>query len=390
MLTNTSLNQADPVVMQDKKVLIIDDEPALLVGLSAYMKRAGYEVVTATNGNDGLKQIRENNPDVIICDVMMPTPNGFELRQLLSQDPDTVHIPFIFLTARGDREDKVMGIQSGADDYITKPFDREELIARVAAVLRRAEVSRQIGHSEAQEAASAQMELVRAEFLKNFHHELRTPLTKILGLLELVLTDKFDTPEEQIDFLKMTLNSAKDLNSLVEDVIALTDIDQSQLNTFRQDINLDVAFHKPLNHLLARYQEKNLDVETNVEVIETIHAPRKGFKQAIMHIIDNALKFSPEGGHVQINLLSNGSGGCILQVTDEGPGIPKNQREKVFERFYQIDQGDARTFGGLGVGLTIAQAFAQSLGGGVVIKDTTSGCEVQMVIPSGQSDWESV
>jgi two-component system sensor histidine kinase/response regulator len=373
---------------QNKKVLIIDDEPALLVGLSAYMKRAGYQVVTATNGSAGLQEIRSDHPDVIICDVMMPAPNGFELRQLLSQDPDTLHIPFIFLTARGDQEDKVMGIQSGADDYITKPFDRDELIARVAAVLRRAEISRQIGQSQAQEAASEQMEMVRAEFLKNFHHELRTPLTKILGLLELVLTDKFETSEEQVEFLKMTMNSAQDLHSLVEDVISLTDIDQGQVNTFRQEINLEASFYKPLNHLLDRYEEKNLDVETNVKVVETIHAPRKGFKQATMHIIDNALKFSPEGGHVQIDLLGNGKGGCILKVTDEGLGIPKNQREKVFERFYQIEQGDTRSYGGLGVGLTIAQAFAQSLGGDVVIEDVESGCQVQMVIPSGQSDWK--
>lgn len=388
MLANLDRRQGATMDTQNKKVLIIDDEPALLVGLSAYMKRAGYQVVTATNGSAGLQEIRSDHPDVIICDVMMPAPNGFELRQLLSQDPDTLHIPFIFLTARGDQEDKVMGIQSGADDYITKPFDRDELIARVAAVLRRAEISRQIGQSQAQEAASEQMEMVRAEFLKNFHHELRTPLTKILGLLELVLTDKFETSEEQVEFLKMTMNSAQDLHSLVEDVISLTDIDQGQVNTFRQEINLEASFYKPLNHLLDRYEEKNLDVETNVKVVETIHAPRKGFKQATMHIIDNALKFSPEGGHVQIDLLGNGKGGCILKVTDEGLGIPKNQREKVFERFYQIEQGDTRSYGGLGVGLTIAQAFAQSLGGDVVIEDVESGCQVQMVIPSGQSDWK--
>jgi CheY-like chemotaxis protein len=118
-------------------VLVIDDELALLTVLSNALKRAGYEVVNAATGQKGLEQARKYHPDLIICDIMMPSPNGFKVREILSEDPLTTDIPFIFLSARTAKGDIVYALKSGGDDYITKPFDRGELLARVEAVLRR-------------------------------------------------------------------------------------------------------------------------------------------------------------------------------------------------------------------------------------------------------------
>jgi two-component system, OmpR family, alkaline phosphatase synthesis response regulator PhoP len=131
--------------MQAIKVLLIDDEANLLVGLKAVMTRAGYEVVTAGSGADGLRLAQEAHPDIIISDVMMPPPNGFELRRQLALNPKTATIPFIFLTARTAQVDKLHGLEAGADDYITKPFDRQELLIKVNNVLRRQEIGRRKG-----------------------------------------------------------------------------------------------------------------------------------------------------------------------------------------------------------------------------------------------------
>ena len=118
------------------KILIIDDEPALLLGLAAKIRRRGYEVVTAADGSEGLQKARECLPDLIISDVMMPAPDGFELRRLMSQDTALASIPFIFLTARAGVDDRVSGLKDGADDYVTKPFGMEELLARMRTALR--------------------------------------------------------------------------------------------------------------------------------------------------------------------------------------------------------------------------------------------------------------
>ena len=123
--------------MAEQLILLIDDETNILFGLKLIMSRAGYRVVTAGNGQQGYQTAIENLPDLIISDVMMPPPNGFELRRMLSKNPQTASIPFIFLTARAAQGDKNFGLELGSDDYITKPFDRQELVSRVQAVLRR-------------------------------------------------------------------------------------------------------------------------------------------------------------------------------------------------------------------------------------------------------------
>jgi two-component system, OmpR family, response regulator len=118
-------------------VLVIDDEPSLLLLLHTALRRAGFTVHLAGSGVEGERQALTHLPDLIVSDVMMPPPDGFELRQHLAQNPATQGIPFIFLTARTDPAEKQRALEGGAGDYITKPFDREELIARIRAVLRR-------------------------------------------------------------------------------------------------------------------------------------------------------------------------------------------------------------------------------------------------------------
>jgi len=126
-----------PVFTKRVKVLLIDDELSLLTVLSATLRRAGYDVSTAISGNKAIEHAKNNVPDLIICDVMMPAPNGFRVREILAENPHTASIPFIFLTARTAKGDAIYALKSGADDYITKPFDRGELLARIEAVLRR-------------------------------------------------------------------------------------------------------------------------------------------------------------------------------------------------------------------------------------------------------------
>jgi signal transduction histidine kinase len=362
-------------------ILIIDDEPALLLGLAATIKRQGYNVLTACDGRDGLQKARECLPNLILSDVMMPPPNGFELRRLMSQDPRLAPIPFIFLTARTGIDDRVNGIRDGADDYITKPFITEELLARVEAVLRRVRMEQTRVRDEVQEQARQDMEKLKQEILQNFHHEMCTPLTNIIMPLELVVNKKFTDPEEQIRFIRMAISSVDRLESLVNDFVLMTSIDYGNLNVIRQPIDIKNHILVPAQKRLARYQDKGLEFAFEITGQKMIAAPRREFTHAVVHLLDNAFKFSPAGGRVSLLVDRTADGGAVITVENDDITIPPELREKVFERFYQISQGDARGYEGLGVGLFIARQVFRRLGGDVVVLDSPSGCRVQAVLP---------
>ncbi len=362
-------------------ILIIDDEPALLLGLAATIRRHGYTVITATNGNEGLQKAKDEIPDLILSDVMMPPPNGFELRKLLSKDPQLASIPFIFLTARSSVEDKISGLKDGADDYITKPFVTEELFVRINAILRRVHTEQARGREQMKAIAQQDMDKLQQEILQNFQHELRTPLTNILMPLELAANNRFESAEEQSQFIRVALSNADRLESLVTDLILLGNIDQGNLNSIRQRIDSKAHLCASVQKRFERYESKHLNLVIECPDQSTIAAPRREFIHSIVHLVDNAFKYSLENGNIKLTVSVGENGGATIEVQDDGPGIPVDLRNKVFERFYQISQGDSRTHEGLGVGLTIARAVFNSLGGEVIIVDSPTGCCVRATLP---------
>ena len=369
--------------MEENKftILVVDDEPAIRLGLAATIKRYGYSVVTAVNGDDGFIKARQSMPDLILSDVMMPDLNGFEMKQQMSEDPLLASIPFIFLTARTGNEDRVAGIRNGADDYVTKPFVTEELMARIEAVLRRVETEQERGRKQGKQAAQDEVEKLRREVLQNFSHELRTPLGNVMMSLDVMVNNKFKSPEEQNEFLRVAHSSADRLETVVADIILLSNIDQNNLNLMRQTIDVEHHILMPIRRRLVRYELKGLNFVHDIDSSGVIKAPRREFTQALVHLLDNAFKFSPQRAAVKLVIKPSENGGAIITIQNEGFGIPVGLREKVFERFYQASKGDGRDFQGLGVGLTIARAVFSSLGGDVKIMDSESGCYVLATLP---------
>jgi signal transduction histidine kinase len=371
----------DSTMPDQPTILIIDDEPGLLLGLAAVIRRHGYKVITATNGREGLEKAKQALPDLIVSDVMMPPPNGFELRKLMSLDSNLASIPFIFLTARSNVEDRVSGIREGADDYITKPFVPDELLARIEALLRRVRTEQARGREQMKEIAQQDMIKLRDEIFRNFQHELRTPLTNIMMPLEMAANRRFKDPEEQSKFIKIALSNADRLESLVTDLILLSNIDHGTLNTVRQPIDINLHILAPIKKRLDRYESKRLEFLPEISEHSNIAAPRREFTHVLVHLMDNAFKFSPETGRVRLAVRPGSDGGVAILIQDEGPGIPTELREKVFERFYQASHGDRRQYEGLGVGLTLARSVFRSLKGDVQIANSPKGCVVRAFIP---------
>ena len=362
-------------------ILVVDDDPAILMGLKLKIDRHGYRVITAKDGNEGIQKVKTNKPDLVLSDVMMPFPDGFEMRRILRQDIQLASIPFIFLTARTDVQDRIRGFKEGADDYILKPFDTEELLARIDAVIRRVESERARGREQVKEQAQKEMEQLKQEILHNYHHELSTPLTNILLPLEIAVNKKLDSLEEQTHFVRMALSNANRLESLTTDLMLLSNIDQRKLNTVRQTLDIDVHILGPIRRRLERYKTKELKFIPDIELHQAVNVPRRAFAHSVLHLVDNAFKFSQDGGRVTLTMKTI-ENDLNITVQDDGPGIPQELREKVFERFYQVSNGDSRKYEGLGVGLTIARAVFESNGGHVEIVDSEVGCKVLATLPN--------
>jgi signal transduction histidine kinase len=171
------------------------------------------------------------------------------------------------------------------------------------------------------------------------------------------------------------------LETLVADIILLADIDQNNLNLIRQTIDVEHHILTPIKRRLARYEAKGLNFIHDINSSGMIKAPRREFTQSVVHLVDNAFKFSPDHGTVKLTVKPGENGAATITIQDEGKGIPVELREKVFERFYQTSQGDSREFQGLGVGLTIVRAVFSGLGGEAKILDSESGCSVLAAIP---------
>jgi len=199
--------------------------------------------------------------------------------------------------------------------------------------------------------------------------------------LELIVNNKFENPKEQIEFIKTALSSVERLESVVADFTLLNNIDGGSLNRIRQTIDLRNHIFLPIQKRMERYKAKGLQLIHEFRGHGNIAAPRRELSHAIVHLIDNACKFSPDLAAIKLTIEANGDGGAVFDVEDSGSGIPQEDYEKVFERFYQISRGDAREYGGLGVGLFISRAVFSNLRGRVTILPSSCGCRVRAILP---------
>jgi two-component system sensor histidine kinase/response regulator len=353
-------------------ILLIDDNHYFQQGLARNLRRAGFNVTVASGGNEGIKIAKDICPELILCDMKMPVLDGVDVKRALNDDLNTADIPFIFLSALTEPTLKCKGLLSGADDYVCKPFDLDELIVRIQATLRRESRTKQRSRKEVLQL----LENLESSLPIHTSHLFRTQLGIILLSLEM-LKQKTESPEK---YLESAVRSVIRSRMLVDTLIWLNEYDLGSYETFALQLDVEARFILPLNELLQIWKEKNLRLDLQVERFALV-APSHSFTLAVCHLVDNACKFSPKGGLIKVHLQSDRGGGCILTIEDQGNGIPAQMRELVFDRFSQIPIGmELPENQGLGLGLYMARSFARTRGGDVRIMDWNGGCKVQMSI----------
>jgi len=360
-------------------ILVVEDEQDLLQVMSLKLMREGYSVFTADNGQEALLKVEEYDPDLIILDVMLPEMSGWEICTQIRQRSA---VPIIMVTALSGDQDVVKGLDLGADEYVTKPFQLQTLIARVNAILRRLQWNR--------DAAGKEVDSLKRSITGMVSHELRTPLAAMMGTLDLALQEAFkDNQEAQQDFIHDARMNVLTMRELVDDLLTMVRIDQ-ELEILRRPTSIHAEIKRMLDMYQDNLKEHRLNANFTCAEEITANVDQQLFRQALQHLFINAIKFSPEGGQIWVVAEPLPGGGVEVDVDDQGQGIAPEFHEKIFERFYQIEMNDHRAHGGLGLGLFIARELARAHGGDVTLISTLDhGSIFSLSLPGNQTGLEA-
>ena len=375
-------------------ILIVDDTPENLRLLSNALTEQGYKVRSVIDGAMALMGARTAPPDLILLDINMPTMNGYEVCEALKADEKTREIPVIFISALDEVLDKVKGFAVGGRDYITKPFQVEEVLARVKNQLtlrslqkKLTEQNSQLRHLEAELRLALEKEKelsqLRSEFMSLISHEFRTPLTTILSSDQLLQRyGKRLSDEKQQNHHERIQNAVGYMTQLLDDVLLIGTAEAGKLKFEPTLIDL-VAFCRDLVETLQMNtnQHKLLFVSDSEELYAQMD--KKLLGHIFTNLLSNAIKFSPKGGIVQFDLVSF-SESVILRIQDNGIGIPAKDLPQLFESFSRASNVDC--IQGTGLGLTIVKKSVDLHGGQIAVESEVGiGTTFTVTLPLNDS-----
>jgi signal transduction histidine kinase len=356
--------------MSKAQILVVEDDRHLVEGIREILEINGYEVMTASNGEAGLEILRSypKPPDLIVSDIMMPRMDGYDFcKEVRARDKWAV-IPFIFLTAKGERDDIKRGKSLGVDDYVVKPFDAEELLIVVRAKLATQQIRQKVWQNEVSN--------IKHNILTILNHEFRTPLTYVVAYADMLHRDADElSKEEMLSFLRGINAGAGRLRRLVENFILLVELETGEAEqTFGWRHNLMVSYMALLRSIAVKYmelaEEKQVTIEVNVEDdLPAIKADHEYLTAALECLVDNAVKFSDKPGTVITLSAYLQDEHVCLAVNDQGRGIPEHELENIFQTFYQIDR-DRFEDQGAGSGLAIVDGVTKLHGGSIMVEST--------------------
>lgn len=339
----------------ESRLLIVDDQPNNLRLLSAMLIDEGYEVRRALSGTLALRNVQAHPPDLILLDINMPELSGYEVCQTLKADAKTRAIPIIFLSASNSEQDKVQAFDMGGVDYITKPFQMREVLARVATQLKLQRLNR-----------------LRENLSRMLVHDLRTPLSSISLCSSVLLRRSYIAPADQ-DILQTIYATSQRLNHMLNDLLVTAKLDAGQLVLNQTRVEMNELITETIQGLAVEAEAKQVKlVSTLPEVSQERVLDANLFRRVIENLIANAIKFSPVGGTVTVifeNKEEENTDGdmATLRVIDEGMGVPEDQRQTIFAPYEtgQCVDGISQ----IGLGLSFCKLVVDAHGGHISVLD---------------------
>jgi two-component system sensor histidine kinase/response regulator len=357
--------------LQPETILIVDDIPANVSFLLGFLSHAGFKVLVAKEGKAALKKAEYAHPDLILLDVMMPGMSGFDVCNTLKSNEKTKDIPIIFMTALSDTDDKLKGFSLGAVDYITKPIQHEEVLARVTTHLKLRKLQQQL-EEELQFRKEYAVKLEKRNtalnaFARTVAHDLKNPLTGVMGLserlLEMCSTDTLPTDNART-YLELIAQSGQKMVDIINALLLLARASEP-----------DEVKTQPLSmsHIITQVIEKRLvymirDFQGQIHLPETWptalgYAP--WVEEVWANYLSNGLKYGGQPPQLTLGADTQNDGMIRFWVRDNGPGLSIEAQAKLFTPFMRLHKHRAD---GHGLGLSIVQQVVEKLGGQVGVE----------------------
>lgn len=341
-----------------KKILLIEDNPNVLQNTARMLKAEGYGVITANNGRNGLEIAQQKIPCLIICDIMMPEIDGYGVISALRNNPATTAIPFIFLSAKSDKTDFRQGMELGSDDYLTKPFTRDELLGAINAQFKKQEIINTYYQQE--------LDNLRGNISQSLPHQLLFPAIEVMGLADILVKNYHAMEAHEVpDIGKRIHKAGLNMHEMVKKFLLYAELESTECNADRlnqirnsKTTFVDIEISSCAKKIAENYN-RNSDLNADIKDA-SIQISDSYLNVIAKEIIDNAFKYSSEGTPVNILGRSNDREYC-LSVTDRGQGMEPEQVNTFgtymkFEKKLYIQQGT-------GLSLAIAKRLVELHGG---------------------------
>ncbi len=363
----------------DYKILIVDDVMSNVLLLKILLTNEKFQVCTANCGKACIEQAKTEHPDLILLDVMMPDINGFDTAVIMKKDPELADIPIIFLTALNTPADLVHGFQVGASDFLTKPFNKEELVMRVMQQISLVAAKRIIEQQNRELKATLSN---RDKMYSVIAHDLRSPMASIRMVLNLVVQSASEETvgPELYALLDQANRESEEVHDLLDNLLKWTKSQTGRLNVVVQDLDLNdiVPGVVEIFEMIAQTKQIKLDLQRSAEPL-VVHADNDMLKTVVRNFLSNAIKFSPENSTIEITMAREGDFAKV-GVRDHGVGIAADRLATIFHK------GET-TYGtggeeGSGLGLQLCQDFARKNGGDCTVESVEGeGSTFSVLIP---------
>jgi two-component system sensor histidine kinase/response regulator len=351
------------------KVLIVDDEPQNVMLLQDLLEARDYRVLTASDGQNGLILASEHNPDVVLLDVMMPRLSGFDVCRRLKAEPSTTMIPVLLVTALDAREDRLAGIGAGASDFISKPIDSADLLLRVRNAVATKRLHDQLS---TQLRRLQELEAARDTLTHMVVHDLRSPLTGLIGYLELLGAIGRETGNaEAVEYTTDAQAIASRLTEMVSQVLDVSRLEAGQMPLSLAETDLVLLLPAAVGGLGATPAGLSVIYELPSEPVPVSCDPAV-IGRVVANLVGNAYKFTRRDGEVRIGLVQR-NGRVRFSVTDQGPGVAPEYRERIFEKFGQVPQSGSAGARSSGLGLTFCKLAVEAHRGEVGVESAETG-----------------